>query len=110
MRAIALTLLAAGCAAPAAVPPLSAGPDPLRPGAGGIEVAGTGLEIGFGRAEEGAVEAVSRLIGPPGSRRPCGPDGAVVAWPTGLAMHFARGDFAGWEAEGRSAGRLCAVS
>ena len=109
MRAFAAALVLAGCAAPAAVPPLSAGPDPLRPGPGGIAVAGTELEIGFGRAQEGAVRAVSRLVGPPQERGPCRGGGSVLRWSTGLAMHFPGGSFAGWTQDGRSAGRLCAL-
>lgn len=108
--ALAAALLLAGCATPATVPPLSAGPDPLRPGPGGVDVAGTGQEIGFGRAQAGAEAAVSRLIGPPEARASCPRGGEVVSWPTGLAMHFPGGAFAGWEAGARSAGRLCALS
>lgn len=103
---MAVVLLTA-CSAPATVPPLSAGPDPLRPGAGGLDVAGTDLEIGFGRAEAGAVRAVDRLIGPPSAREPCPGGGSVLRWPTGLVMHFPGGAFAGWSRDGRSAGRLC---
>jgi hypothetical protein len=108
VRAALALLLLAGCAAPAVVPPLSAGPDPLRPGPAGIAVAGTDLEIGFGRAQDGAVTAVARLIGPPEAQAPCPGGGGVVTWPTGLAMHFPGGAFAGWAQDGRSAGRLCA--
>ena len=96
--------LAAGCAGPA-IPPR---PDALIPGPSGLAVAGTGLEIGFGRAQAGAVAAASRLLGPPSGRRPCeeGP-GEVVRWPSGLALHFPAGTLAGWESGGRSTGRLC---
>ena len=110
MRALAAALLLAGCAAQPAVPPLSAGSDPLRPGPNGIAVAGTDLEIGFGRAQEGAAEAVTRLVGPPDAQSPCPGGGAVLVWPMGLAMHFPDGTFTGWAQDGRSAGRLCDVS
>ena len=110
--ALAALALAAGCTGSAGAPP----PDPaaLVPGPAGVAVAGTGLEIGFGRAKAGAVAAVSRLIGPPSGRAACngpsaagGGPGEVVRWPSGLALHFPQGTLTGWERGGRSAGRLC---
>ena len=105
---LALVLLLAGCAAsgppPSATPP---GAGALVPGPSGLLVAGTGLEIGFGRAQAGAVAATSRLVGPPSGREPCGGSGEVVRWSSGLALHFPGGALAGWERGGRSAGRLC---
>ncbi len=97
--------LVAGCAGPTIPPPR---PEALVPGPAGLAVAGTGLEIGFGRAQAGAVAATSRLLGPPSGRRaPCAGPGEVVRWPSGLALHFPDGTLTGWERGGRSAGRLC---
>ena len=119
--ALAALALAAGCAGSAGPPPPR--PEALVPGPSGLLVAGTGLEIGFGRALTGAVAAASRVIGPPSGRVPCaGPNaaggpsaagdgaGEVVRWPFGLALHFPGGTLTGWEGGGRSAGRLCGAS
>ena len=107
---VAALVLAAGCAGPPAGPPpdpAPSGPAALAPGPSGLAVAGTGREIGFGRAQAGAVAAASRLIGPPSGRAPCEGPGEVVRWPSGLALHFPGGTLTGWEDGGRSAGRLC---
>ena len=97
--------LASACAGPPAGPPRD--PGSLVPGPSGLAVAGTGLEIGFGRAQAGAVAAASRLLGPPSGRAPCEGPGEVVRWPSGLALHFPDATLSGWEGDGRSAGRLC---
>lgn len=103
---LAALALLAGCAA-AALPPAPR-PEALVPGPSGLAVRGTGLEIGFGRAEPGAVAAAARLLGPPLGRVPCeGEPGTVVRWPLGLALHFPEGGLSGWERDGRAAGRLC---
>ena len=105
--ALALAGFVAACAAPPPpAPPPRAGA--LVPGPSGLAAAGTGREIGFGRAEEGAVAAAARVLGPPSGRAPCeGVPGTVVRWPSGLALHFPEGGLSGWERDGRSAGRLC---
>jgi hypothetical protein len=102
MRAAAALLPAvlAGCVATAPPPPPAA--TELRLAQQGLDVAGTGLEIGFGRARDGAVAAVTRLL-----RRP--PDGTaradcssgrfeIVRWTGALSMHFRDGAFLGWTA------------
>lgn len=98
----------AGCAAQAPVPP-----GRLVPSETGLDVEGSSLEIGFGRAMPGAVAAASRLIGrEPASRSQRGPACHVVTWPNGLEMHALDNAFVGWNdptaTNGRgSAGRLC---
>lgn len=89
-----LILTLAGCAAP--VPP--PGETALRLAAGGFDVAGTGREVGFGRASEGAVAAVSRLLGSaPEARSPI--DGCeTVRWAGGLELLFRDAAFSGWRA------------
>lgn len=99
--------LLAGCVA--APPPLG-----IVPAETGIDVPGSTLEIGFGRAAPGAVDAVSRLIGsdplqsvgPPGCR--------VVRWRDGFELHARNGAFTGWrDARARTgaaaAGDICPV-
>jgi hypothetical protein len=118
MRRLAAVLVLAACA-PAA-PPAPPGVT-LVPAAEGLDVAGTGQEIGFGRHRPGAVAAVTRVLGrapeAPVARTDC-PGGPLteVVWPReGLALTFARNAFVGWQAgEGRSfpgpvrrAGRTC---
>ena len=99
---------AAGAPATVAVPGTgaAAAAAAARPGAivlapEGLDIAGTGLEIGFGRAEQGAVKAVQKLMGrPPSSRqsrRDCagGPLDAIH-WDGGLTLFFRDGAFKGW--------------
>lgn len=105
-HAYALCLLLAACAAP--VPetaPAVAGR--IVPAENGLEVEGTGLEIGFGRYFDGAVAAVSRFEGPPVSikRGQC----ATVRWASGLEMFFFDNSFEGWAKDGQSSGGGCAV-
>ena len=121
MRRLAPLLIAAACA-PAApdAPPVPPGVT-LVPAAEGLDVAGTGQEIGFGRHRPGAVAAVTRVLGrapeAPVGRSDC-PGGPLteIAWPrAGLTLIFAQDAFVGWQAgEGRrfpgpvrKAGRTC---
>lgn len=108
MRLAALAPLALlGCvAAPAPV----TGPARVHtPDAAGIAVDGTALRVDFGRAEAGAVAAVSRLQGRgPQGAAPC-PGGAAraVAW-EGLTLYMQGGAFVGWSRpDGSSAGLTC---
>ena len=104
MRALAAALLVSACASAGAPPPMRGAP--LVPTATGVDVPGTGREIGFGRALPGAERALSRLYGAP-DRRPCGGTGVILV--TGdLELHFPGGTFTGWRQGGRMAGRLCA--
>ncbi|MFP4304010.1 MAG: hypothetical protein ACLFQF_03910 [Rhodosalinus sp.] len=91
----ALILTLAACAAPAPPP---AQETALRLAAGGLDVAGTGREIGFGRAPDGAVAAVSRLLGsaPDARRRDAGCE--TVRWAGGLELAFRDAAFSGWRA------------
>ena len=103
MRALAAALLLAACSTAATPPTRDA---PLVPTQTGVDVPGTGKEIGFGRALPGAERALARLQGAP-DRRPCGGAGVILV--TGdLELHFPGGTFTGWRQGGRSAGRLCA--
>ena len=91
----------------------------LVPGAQGIEVVGSGQEIGFGRAQAGAVAAVARVLGeaPGPATMPPGCTLTEVTWRrAGFAMAFDAGAFVGWRAgDGRAFpgpvrrdGRTCA--
>jgi hypothetical protein len=108
---VALAVLA-GCAAPVPDRP------PLLPAEQGLDVGGTGLEIGFGRTEGSTIDAVAYLLGgPPDSRGPApGCPGRVARWAAdGLTLYFTDGDFDGWAWRGadgglRSAGRVCAAA
>lgn len=118
-----VVLLIAGCA------PTGSGqrlPDAsgltIVPGPEGLLVEPVGREIGFGRHQDGAISATSRILGrsPDAVRpRPECPASArtEVVWARdGLTLVFdAEGSFVGWSAGGgrtfqgpqASAGRLC---
>ena len=113
--ALALALLLAACAAPEA--PRQAPPAlqarGLTPDANGLQPAGTPLRIDFGRAQEGVVAAVSRLLGAEPARATrtpgCTAADAEIAWPSGLVLAFRAGTFVGWrDGAGASAGATCA--
>ena len=106
--ALALALALAGCAGGAPVP---GGADavpgrvlPPVPTERGVDVPGTGREIGFGRHLPGAEAALARLYGPP-ARRPCA--GGTILSVGALDLHFRGETFAGWESGDARAGRLC---
>ena len=103
MRGALLLLLLAACGPSSAPPPLRGAA--LVPTPTGVDVPGTGREIGFGRALAGAERAVASLYGAP-DRRPCAGAGVILL--TGdLELHFPGGTFTGWRQGDRSAGRLC---
>ncbi|RBI84714.1 hypothetical protein DRV85_12250 [Rhodosalinus halophilus] len=93
MPGLAVLGVAACAAAPAPSPETR-----LRLAAQGFEVAGSGLEIGFGRAPEGAEAAVSRLLGRAPSDRIVRGDCTAVRWAGGLEMRFRDRAFVGWHA------------
>lgn len=96
--AAALAALVAACSTP-----VDDRPGPLVPGPGGFEIGATGLEIGFGRAEDGAIAAASRVIGSPPVRvsEPADCGGLRTAhWVQGLSMTFRDRAFVGWSADG----------
>ncbi len=74
----------------------------------GIDVGSTGLEIGFGRAEQGAIAAMTRLTGsqPQRGATPC-PAVTSARWPDGAVLYFESGTFVGWSKDGETAGRVC---
>lgn len=100
MRAIALILALAACAAPDPVPSYQ-----ISPYSSGIEVIGTGQEIGFGRHASGAIMALAQVKGP-GFKRFEAPGCTRLIWNDGFEAHFTP-DFTGWVWNGQSAGRLC---
>ncbi len=90
----------------------------LVPAAQGIDVAPLGQEIGFGRHREGAVAAVSRVLGraPEAVAAPPGCALEAAEWARdGLTMYFDGDAFVGWRTVGagafagaiRTAGRSC---
>jgi len=102
--AYTLGLALAACAAPQPEEtPTVAGR--IVPAATGLEVAGTGLQVGFGRDYDGAVASVSKVEGAPVAMLPdaC----TVVRWDSGLEMHFTGRSFEGWLQGGATAGVIC---
>ena len=96
-----------------------AAPDRVGPGRAhsldndGIAVDGTSLRIDFGRSADGAIMAMSRLVGSaPDRDGTCAAvDVRFVAWRGGPVMYFRDGAFLGWATEdGRAAGLSCGVS
>jgi hypothetical protein len=69
---------------------------------GGFTIGDTGLEVGFGRARDGAVAAVSRVLGTDPVSEANGEDCgglSTVRWPNEVSMEFQGGAFVGWTAE-----------
>ncbi len=71
----------------------------------GLLAGGTGLEVGFGRAPDGAIAAVSALVGtapttPLRADPTCGPEVEVISYPGGLTLTFAERMFTGWHLDG----------
>ncbi|KAJ57218.1 hypothetical protein ACMU_01620 [Actibacterium mucosum KCTC 23349] len=100
MRWVLALLLIAGCA----TPQTARFSGELVPVSSGFTVSRTnGLEIGFGRAAEGAIAAMEKLRGPGIVQ---GTTCRVIVWPDGLQAHFTS-DFSGWKLGDASAGRLC---
>ena len=100
MRRAALLFLLAACAPVA--PDSSPG---LTLDAEGIQPAGTPLRVDFGRAQDGTIAAVSRLMGRPPAQVVANPEcgaGPVTAavWPGALTLNFQDGTFLGWVSEG----------
>ena len=98
MRAALVFVLALSACA-TALPDQS--PMGLVPDSGGLQPAGSDLRIDFSRAEAGAIDTVSRLLGARPARivdqADCGAGPLrAVRWPTGLTLNFQDGDFVGW--------------
>ncbi|WP_371060857.1 hypothetical protein [Rhodosalinus sp. 5P4] len=98
----AVALLLAGalaaCAPVAPQPPAGA---QLRLSPSGLDVAGTGLEVGFGRTQESATDTLRDILGspaPPQRSVACAGVQTVRWAEEGLSLHFARDAFVGWEA------------
>lgn len=75
--------------------------DGLNPAPDGLHVTGSDLRIDFGRAEAGAIAAVSKILGAePTSRVENAECGAgpitTVSFEEGLDLLFMNGNFAGW--------------
>jgi len=83
--------------------PKASSPGGLATAADGLHPVGSDLQIGFGRAEEGVVAAVSRVLGADPAQRntntECGAGTVTtVSWAAGLDLMFQDGNFAGWTA------------
>ncbi|MFV0243881.1 MAG: hypothetical protein ACK5IB_02515 [Qingshengfaniella sp.] len=89
---------------------------------GGILAGQTGQEVGFGRARDGAVAAVSRMAGAgPVWAGGCGGIAERARYPGGLTLYFTPEAFVGWSVDpegrnwqraggvGNSAGRVCEI-
>jgi hypothetical protein len=105
--AAGLALLLGACAAPVAAPRAPAPGLVLDPE--GLHPAGSALRVDFGRAEAGAVAAVSRLLGTgpveTTAMQECGAGPVkAVSWANGLTLNFQNGTFLGWVSQqGRGA-------
>ncbi len=89
-------LALAGCATTTPAPEEPTG---IRPDAGGIAIEGTEQRIDFGRAEEGAVAAVTRILGEPQSRSvnsECGAGATTIVKFKEIDLLFLEGDLRGW--------------
>ena len=113
MRAtLAACLLAAGCAAaPIATTPRVSGPPAaalrLVPAPNGLDVAGSGgREIGFGRAQAGALAAAEKASGGTAAPIRCGGGREAFAL-EGLILVFETQRFVGWRRGEAEAGRGC---
>lgn len=94
-------LLVAALSACTPLPLPSSAPDGngVTPDSTGLQPGGTDLRIDFGRAQEGVIETVSRLLGSDPTDITTSPDcGDVTAayWRSGLTLNFVEGDFRGW--------------
>ncbi|WP_306044690.1 hypothetical protein [Nioella sp. MMSF_3534] len=94
-------LLVAALAACTPLPLPTAAPDGngVTPDSDGLQPGGTDLRIDFGRAQEGVIDTVSRLLGTDPLDITTSPDcGDVTAayWRNGLTLNFVEGDFRGW--------------
>jgi len=79
-------------------------PYDIQLGSDGLHVGGTGQRIDFGRAEAGAVAAVSKVLGAqPESRATNGECGAgpvtTVSWDAGIDLLFQQGTLRGWASD-----------
>ena len=103
MRPALIAVILSGCATVAPPAQISAS---LVPAPAGIDVAGTGQEIGFGRHIDGAIAAVSLFEGAPVSD--IGTTCRVVGYASGLRLYFTGNAFSAWSYDGATAGEVCA--
>jgi len=95
--------LAAALTACTPLPPPTSTPSGggVTPDSAGLQPGGTDLRIDFGRAQEGVIETVSRLVGSQPADvtliEECGAGSVTAAyWQNGLTANFLDGDFVGW--------------
>lgn len=103
MRPALIAVILSGCATVA--PPVQVSAS-LVPAPAGIDVAGTGQEIGFGRHIDGAIAAVSSFEDGPVSDT--GTTCRVVEYASGLRLYFTGNAFSAWSYDGATAGEVCA--
>ncbi|MEM7643665.1 MAG: hypothetical protein AAF366_14200 [Pseudomonadota bacterium] len=94
-----------GCAVVEPTPP---SPYTLVPAVGGLQVAGSGREIGFGRDRDGAVASAASVTGAAPEPVPCAGGRQGVRVDASLTMIFTGRTFTGWETEDGAAGTPCA--
>jgi hypothetical protein len=95
-------LVLSACAVPSAGPGIVSAREPIL-APDGILAGETGMTVSFGRAQDGAVTAVTKLVGAPPARTTAMPEcGAgpvqAVSYPGGLTLNFDEQGFAGWVA------------
>jgi hypothetical protein len=102
MRAALLLIAALTACTPLPLPTSApGGGGGLTPDSAGLQPGGTDLRIDFGRAEDGVIETVSRLVGSNPDDvtliEECGAGPVTAAyWQNGLTANFLDGDFVGW--------------
>jgi len=101
MRVALLLVAALAACTPLPLPTSAPDGNGVTPDAAGLQPGGTDLRIDFGRAQEGVIETVSRLVGSQPADvtliEECGAGPVTAAyWRNGLTANFLNGDFVGW--------------
>lgn len=101
MRAALLLISALAACTPLPRPTSGPGESGVTPDSAGLQPGGTDLRIDFGRAQDGVIETVSRLVGARPTdvtlNQECGAGPVTAAhWQNGLTVNFLEGDFVGW--------------
>lgn len=74
---------------------------------GGVALKDSALRIDFGRTDQSAISAMTKLKGAkPNDSIDCS-DGTAVRWADGTTLVFVGGDFRGWALGGIHNGALC---
>lgn len=103
----------AGCGAPQPVADFGLDPIPFTLDPRGIQLLDRAQRVDFGRTDHSSVVAMNKLTASAPEREGgCAEGGRYAAYPGGIVLHFAAGDFLGWSRQESSgtiqqAGRVC---